>query len=237
MSGLLRHKISPYYSAAINGFTIKDVDVFGYRQNSDAFDICNTQNATITNCFARSGDDLFAVKTLGGEDSSACYSTDIEISNCIAWAGKARAFGISGEANLKIDNVKFSNCAVICHDATWGEYEIAAIGIMVTECNKNSNTISDVTFENIRIYRNDSAAFSCYVTDTVAGSVAMSNITFRNVYYGSNTVKSKVYSTKSGTSFTNIIFENVYCGKTKLPGTDYAKYIDTTSNVTGFDFR
>lgn len=221
----------------INGLKIKDVDVFGYRTNSDAFDICNTQNAEITGCFARSGDDLFAVKTLGGEDSSACYSTDIEISNCVAWAGKARAFGISGETNLKIDNVKFSNCAVICHDATWGEYEIAAIGIMVSECNNNSNTISDVTFENIRIYRNDSAAFSCYVTDTVAGSVAMNNITFRNVYYGSNTVKSKVYSTKSGTSFTNIIFENVYCGKTKLPGTDYAKYIDTTSNVTGFDFR
>ena len=221
----------------INGLTIKDVDVFGYRQNSDAFDICNTQNATITNCFARSGDDLFAVKTLGGENASSCYSTDIEISDCVAWASKARAFGISGEANLKIDNVKFSNCAVICHDATWGEYEIAAIGVMVTDCSQMANTISDVTFENIRIYRNDAAAFSCYVTESTPYGVTMNNIVFRNVYYNSNTVKSKIYTTQADSSINNTIIENVYCGTSKIPASNYSRYIDTTSKVNNIDFR
>lgn len=220
----------------IDGLTIKDVSVFGYRTNADAFDICNTQNATISGCFARSGDDLFAVKTLGAENTSSSYSTNIEIKDCIAWAGKARAFGISGEANLKISNVTFKDCAVICHDATWSEYEIAAIGVMVSECT-NATAISDITFDNIRIYRNDAAAFSCYVVQNTAKGVTMSNITFRNIYYNSNAVKSKVYSTQANTSFNNIIIENVYCSTTKLPGADYANYIDTTGNVNNIDFR
>lgn len=215
----------------INGLTIKDVDIFGYRLNADAFDICNTQNATITNCFARSGDDLFAVKTLGGEDAASCYSTNITFSDCVAWASKARAFGILGEANLDISDITFKDCAVICHDATWGEYEIAAIGIMVTECAQKANTISNVTFENMRIYRNDAAAFSMYVVKEVGNSVTMSNINFKNVYYNSNAVKSKVYTTKDGCSLQATL-TNVYCGTTKLPGSNYANYIDTTSNVS-----
>lgn len=213
----------------INGLKLKDVSVFGYRLNSDAFDICNSQNVTVEGCFARSGDDLFAVKTLGGEDATSCYSTNIEIKDCVAWASKARAFGISGEANLPIDNVKFKNCAVICHDATWAEYEIAAIGIMVSDVSQRANTISNVTFEDIRIYRNDSAAFSCYVREDAGYGVTMSNITFKNIYYNSNVVKSKLYSTKSGTSI-NATLDNVYCGTTKI-GSNYAVYINTTSNV------
>ncbi|MBR5496890.1 MAG: hypothetical protein IKV76_02795, partial [Clostridia bacterium] len=168
---------------------------------------------------------------------SSCYSTDIEISDCVAWASKARAFGISGEANLKIDNVKFSNCAVICHDATWGEYEIAAIGVMVTDCSQMANTISDVTFENIRIYRNDAAAFSCYVTESTPYGVTMNNIVFRNVYYNSNTVKSKIYTTQADSSINNTIIENVYCGTSKIPASNYSRYIDTTSKVNNIDFR
>lgn len=214
----------------VNGVTIKDVDIFGYRLNSDAFDICNSQNVTVTGCFARSGDDLFAVKTLGSEDAESCYTTNVEITDCVAWASKARAFGISGEANLPISNVTFDDCAVICHDATWGEYEIAAIGIMVTECNQRANTISDITFEDIRIYRNDSAAFSCYVLKNVGYGVTMSNITFKNIYYNSNAVKSKVYSTNSGTTIQGTL-DNVYCGTTKI-GSNYAVYINTTPNVS-----
>ncbi|MBQ8210057.1 MAG: alpha/beta hydrolase fold domain-containing protein [Clostridia bacterium] len=214
----------------INGVTISDVDVFGYRLNSDAFDICNSQNVTVSNCFARSGDDLFAVKTLGSEDVAACYSTNIEITDCVAWAGKARPFGISGEAYLDINNVTFKDCAVICHDATWGEYNIAAIGIMVDECGQRANTISNVTFENIRIFRNESAAFSLYVAENVGYGVTMSNITFKNVYYDSNDVKSKAWSTKDGTTIQATL-NNVYCGTKKLVGSDYPTYIDTTSNI------
>lgn len=221
----------------INGVTIKDVDIFGYRLNSDAFDICNSQNVTVENCFARSGDDLFAVKTLGGEDAASCYTTNVEITNCVAWAGKARPFGISGEAYLDISDVTFKDCAVICHDATWGEYNIAAIGIMVDDCGQKANTISNVTFENINIYRNDSAAFSLYVDENVGYGVTMNNITFKNINYVSNNVKGKVHSTQSGTSFNTVTFENVYCGSSKIINSNYATYIDTTSNFNNGVFR
>ena len=39
--------------------------IYGYKTNSDGFAICNSVNATVRNCFARSGDDLFEIKTLG----------------------------------------------------------------------------------------------------------------------------------------------------------------------------
>ena len=52
---------------------IKDVDIFGYKMNSDAFAICNTQGGLIERCFARSGDDLFDVKTLGAAWASSFF--------------------------------------------------------------------------------------------------------------------------------------------------------------------
>ena len=60
--------------------TIKDVDIFGYRQNSDAFAICNTRNATIDNSFCRSGDDLFDVKAAGGREEA--ISQNVTFTNC-----------------------------------------------------------------------------------------------------------------------------------------------------------
>jgi polygalacturonase len=110
--------------------TIKDVDIFGYRLNSDAFAICNTRNATIDNSFCRSGDDLFDVKTLGGAETA--ISKNITFSNCTAWNGKARCFGFCGEANKEISDITFKDSCVVFHDATWDINRIPTIAIVVS---------------------------------------------------------------------------------------------------------
>ena len=51
-------------------------------------------------------DDTFEVKALGG----TMDSKNITFTNCIAWGGYARCFGITGEVNKKISDVAFRYC-------------------------------------------------------------------------------------------------------------------------------
>lgn len=64
---------------------VSQVDILGHRGNCDSFAICNTENAHITDCFARTADDEFVVKVLGG----TMRSKNITFSNCVAWGGYA----------------------------------------------------------------------------------------------------------------------------------------------------
>ena len=48
---------------AVNGLKVRDIAVFGYRTNSDALNVCCSENVTVSDCFARSGDDSFSAKT------------------------------------------------------------------------------------------------------------------------------------------------------------------------------
>ena len=76
--------------------------------NSDAFAICNSIDVQVTDCFARTGDDMFEVKTLGGVDTAV--SRDITFRRCQAWGSKARCFGIIGEIE-KIPYYKLARAA------------------------------------------------------------------------------------------------------------------------------
>ena len=100
--------ITTYCSSEID---IHDVAIFGYKTNSDGFAICNSKNAVIRDCFARSGDDLFEVKTLGG--SYDATSENVRFQDCVAWASKARAFGVIAEVTKNISDIVFKDCAVI----------------------------------------------------------------------------------------------------------------------------
>ncbi len=192
-----------------NNFTIKDVDVFGYRQNGDAFAICNSQNVTVDNCFARAGDDLFDVKTLGG-DSSA-ISDNVTFTNCIAWNGKARCFGICGEVNLPISNITFKDCAVIHHDATWDADRIPALAIIAEQ---GGGSISGITFENIEIYRAHSRAIGCLVYESGVSNMIISDIKYKNISY-SSALPNKVAG-KSSTNSVSAEFENIYSSGFKI---------------------
>lgn len=192
---------------------IKDVDIFGYRQNSDAFAICNTQGGLIERCFARSGDDLFDVKALGASEPSS--SENITFTDCVAWGGKARCYGIHGEVDNAIRNITFKDSAVICRDATWNNNRIASLAIVV-ELAKGS--IDGVTFDNIEIFRDDGRAMSCVIFTEEIGDMETTeifnftadNIVFKNITYNA-AMKSK-FSAANETNTVNVTVENVKTG-------------------------
>ncbi len=198
---------------------LSNVDVYGYRQNSDAFDICNSKNVTLQDCIARTGDDCFCVKTLGGDENA--ITDNVTVQNCYAWASKARAFGIFGETNRPISNVVFRDSTVLCHDATWNDITIPAIGIVATENTNANSSISGVTFSNIEICRNDASPMNVVLASGLK-SFALSDVTFSNVYYATNNaanyrIRFGVYP-GTGDQYTvkGFTFENVYCGDAQV---------------------
>ncbi len=182
---------------------VKDVDIFGYRQNSDAYAICNSQNVTVDNCFARSGDDLFDVKTLGGDENA--ISKNVTFTNCIAWNGKARCFGICGEVNRPISDITFKDCAVIYHDATWDTDRIPALAIIVEQ---GGGSISNVTYDNIEIHHASSRPIGCLIYSEAVQNMNISNITYKNIHYKSG-LANKISTKNISSNFISANFENI----------------------------
>lgn len=199
-----------FISYRCENINIKDVDIFGYRMNSDAFAICNTQGGLIERCFARSGDDLFDVKALGAPDPSS--SENITFTNCVAWGGKARCYGIHGEVNKPIRNITFKDSAVIIRDATWNNNRIASLAVIVELA---EGSIDGVTFDNIEIFRDDGRAMSCVIFTEKIGDMetvpiynfTADNIVFKNITYNA-AMKSK-FSAANETNTVNVTVENV----------------------------
>ena len=190
--------------------TIRNVDIFGYRQNSDAFAICNTRNATIENSFCRSGDDLFDVKAAGGREEA--ISKNVTFSNCTAWNGKARCFGICGEVEKDIQDVTFKDSVVVFHDATWNEDRIPALAIVVEN---QGGSISNVKFENIEIHKAYSRAIGCLIYGSSVENFKISGVVYENITYNS-AKPNKVASNGKTTNSISAEFRNVYANGTKI---------------------
>ncbi len=206
--------------------TIKDVDIFGYRQNSDAFAICNTRNATIDNSFCRSGDDLFDVKAAGGREEA--ISKNITFTRCTAWNGKARCFGICGEVYKDISDVTFKDSTVVFHDATWNKDRIPALAIVVEN---PGGSISNITFENIDIHRAYSRAIGCLIYGDTVENFNISNVTYRNIRY--NTTYPTKVASNGKINAIQTTFENVYANGNKITSvsSDFFEY-DQYANIT-----
>ncbi|MBR3755386.1 MAG: hypothetical protein IKK49_09895 [Clostridia bacterium] len=223
-----------FISYRCQNLNIKDVDIFGYRQNSDAFAICNTQGGLIERCFARSGDDLFDVKALGAAEPSA--SENITFTDCVAWGGKARCYGIHGEVNRAIRNITFKDSAVICRDATWNNERIASLAVIVELA---EGSIDGVTFDNIEIFRDDGRAMACVIFTEEIGDMdtvpiynfTADNVVFKNITY--NAAMKPKFSAANETNTVNVTVENV-----KFQGFNSAKHSrlmfeqDEFANVT-----
>ena len=162
-------------------FHISDVRVFGYKTNSDGIAVCNSSNAEVSGCFSRSGDDLFEVKTFKG--GPKCLAAEnIIFRNCIAWAGKARCFGVIAELHRNVNNVIFKDCSVIVRDATWDDH---ILGSLVIICSEGSGKISGITFENIDIWQDHGRAINIVNTDEKQDERIVEKIVFRNIKYKS----------------------------------------------------
>ncbi len=187
---------------------IEQVDILGYRGNADGFAICNSENAIINNCFARTADDEFEVKGLGG----TMGSNNITFSNCIAWGGYARCFGICGEVSRQISNITFQDCAVVYRDGVWDNDRIGSLVIVAEQCDGG---IDGVLFENIEIFRDEGRAILVKIYDEEKENFAIRNVEFKNITYTSY-MSSRIKGNDSNTNTVQVSLENINANGYKL---------------------
>ena len=180
---------------------IDQVDIIGNRGNCDGFAICNSHNVTVKNCFARVADDTFEVKALGG----VMDSRNITFSDCIAWGGYARCFGITGEVNKMISDVTFRDCAVVYRDGIWDNDRIGSLVVVAEEC---TGGIDGVLFENIEIFRDEGRPILVKIYDEEAENFEIKNVVFRNISYTSY-MKPKIAGNDSKTNTVQVNLENI----------------------------
>ena len=205
---------------------ISAVDIFGYRINADAFAICSSRNVTVTDSFCRTGDDLFDVKGLGGREG--IESKNIVFSDCVAWGGKARCFGICGEVHSPISDVTFKDSAVIIRDATWHEDRIASLAIIVEQ---QGGSINNITFENIEIFRDDGRAIGVVILGEDIESFSCENIVFRNINYTS--CESSKISSNGKNNLIDVTFEDIFYRGKEINGSSLRAFeTDSISKVT-----
>ncbi len=180
---------------------IDNVDIIGNRGNCDGFAICNSHNVTVDNCFARVADDTFEVKALGG----IMDSRNITFTNCIAWGGYARCFGITGEVNKKISDVTFRDCAVIYRDGIWDNDRI---GSLVVVAEQTEGSIDGILFENIEIFRDEGRPILVKIYDEEAENFEIKNVVFRNISYTSY-MSPKIAGTDSDTNTVEVELDGI----------------------------
>lgn len=175
-----------FVTYACDGLTVSDIAVFGYRTNSDSLNVCGSENVTVRDCFARSGDDSFSAKTTNTEYALR----HVRFENCVGWSDKCRAFGITGEVYSPIEDVTFADCAVIYRNATWDNDRVCSLAVSVEY---GGAEINDVVFENIEIYHDTGRAIFVLVTNKELRDVKMKGVVFRNIQYTAD-VKGRIAS-------------------------------------------
>ena len=197
-----------FISYCCTNVEIDNVDILGSRGNCDGFAICNSHNVTVKNCFARVADDTFEVKALGGRMDSR----NITFSDCIAWGGYARCFGITGEVCKSITDVTFRDCAVIYRDGIWDNDRI---GSLVVVAEQTEGSIDGVLFENIEIFRDEGRPILVKIYDEEAEGFEIKNVVFRNISYTSY-MKPKIAGTDSDTNTVQVELDNITAGRRKV---------------------
>lgn len=190
-----------FISYCCTDVSIEQVDIIGNRGNCDGFAICNSHNVTVDDCFARVADDAFEVKALGGRMDSR----NITFSDCIAWGGYARCFGITGEVEQGISDVTFRDCAVVYRDGVWDNNRIGSLVVVAEIC---TGSIDGVLFENIEIFRDEGRPILVKIYDEEAENFEMKNIKFRNISYTSY-MPGKIDGTDSATNTLQVELENI----------------------------
>ena len=132
-------------------------------------------------------------------------SRNITFTNCIAWGGYARCFGITGEVNKLISNVTFRDCAVIYRDGIWNNDRI---GSLVVVAEQTDGGIDGILFENIEIFRDEGRAILVKIYDEEAENFEMKNIVFKNISYTSY-LPSKIAGTDSNTNTVQVTLDGI----------------------------
>ena len=160
------------YFMGCRDITVREILLFGYRQNSDGICIADGADALVENCFARSGDDLFEVKSMDGNCKIAIEN--IVFRRCNGWPDKARGMGIIYESVRDITDVRFEDCSIGFASAVWQD-ELGALVVILG----GKATVTDIVFEDIEVY--SSALYPVNVTLYDIANARIDGIYFKNL--------------------------------------------------------
>ncbi len=200
--------------------TIKDLTLFGYRENSDGIDIVNSRRVTVEDCLIRTGDDAVVVKAMAAPP--AIGGQDITVRRCVVWNDKVRCFGITGETRTDIRNIVFEDCDIVRSLPTWTE-ELGSLCIIVGD----SGTISGVRFENMRIEDERQYAMACLIfkdrwsVDQEPGRIR--DIVFRDIRIPEG-VPSLFHGSDGEHLIENVRIEGLYAGGRQLETMEEANF-------------
>lgn len=210
--------------------SIRDCVIFGYRTNSDGYAICSSKNVVVKDSFARSGDDLFEVKTYG-----TVTSENILFENCTALPDSCRGFGIVQETLADIRNVTYRNCSLLYQLKNWSE----KMGSFVVTAGEPGN-VSGILFENCDLFhtrvwavrlstgKNDESAHSDF-------NNRIGNVVFKNCSFKTGNIKIR-NATGDPDSITGLVFENTSFSDRKwVNKTDV--YVEYEGHKTEFELR
>lgn len=189
--------------------TVENIALFGYRQNSDGFAIVDSSHVEIRNCFARSGDDLFEVKTMDPNLDNEVK--DIHFSSCVAWPDKCRGYGIIHETKRDISDVVYEDISIIKAPADWMD-ALGCLNVIVA----GDASISAVSFKNVEI--NECSFYPINVSllaDSAKGSIHKVN--FENINIPNDNPIRLLNASASG-SVSEIFFHNIYRRGAKVQG-------------------
>jgi hypothetical protein len=116
--------------------TVEGVCGISGRLNSDGINCVSSRRVRVRDCFMRSHDDSFAVKTMLPDRPAQ----DIRYERCVAWNDWGFGLGVTYETRADIRDVRFSDCDVI-FARNW------PIGIHAAD----GGTVEDVRFERVTV--------------------------------------------------------------------------------------
>lgn len=209
---------------------VNDITVFGYRTNSDGVNIGGCHGITVKNSFCRNGDDCFSVKATNTDFD--CH--DVTFTECVGWSNKARCFGITGEVERDIYDVRFSDCAVIVRNAVW---DMDRTGSLVVAVETGAGDVKNVTFENIEIYKDTGRPIYCMVYGDDIRDCRVSGVRFGNIRMNADG-KIKISSQRTISRFGKLCakLNNTFLGKIKLFSDFFGRFYNATNLVeVGFE--
>ena len=212
--------------------TVRDCIIFGYRTNSDAYAVCSCEDGEIVDCFARSGDDLFEVKTYSAPLKNILFE------NCTAFPDNCRGFGLTQESNSLLTDITYRNCSLLYQLNDWASH-MSAFNIDAGE----QGSISGLTFEKCDLFYSKVYAVHISVGENewtmgVKGyNNSATNITFRECsfkYPVSGRGFMKVRNTTSEVNaIDNVFFDRCTIGENGTPIASLSTFPDGAVDYEG----
>lgn len=189
---------------------IENINIIGWRGNSDGVDVCGSRNVLVEKCFIRNWDDGFVAKAFDTGNLE-----NITFRDSTLWNDFARPVEVGVEIRAEYArNITFSNIDVI-HSLTG--YPIMGIH------HGDRAKLRDITFSDIRIEDAPGAQMfdiritnSAWNRDTTMGDI--DGVTIKDIYFVEEQeilpAKSRIQGYSENNSIKNVTLENIcYLGK------------------------